>query len=1409
MAVRRVGGSVAHNTGGLTGGVVSSRGCPGEVEVAYVLGDVSYNTADGAQSEFLGGGNISYGGGVIWHLPEFVRGGEVRKGGNVRLSDVSGTVSHNSAVAEYNGQRAGYGGVIYSYGAEVEMARVGAGIYRNTAAYGGGVVFTYEAGAEVSDVDGDIKYNHADSGGVFYVLGAYDRFNQQVSGLDVRNVTGVIGANTALNGGVVANSWGRGTLHAAALLRFEGVAGGLVGNSAQDRGAVAYWRGPVIMSGVGPISHNACVYGEGGVVEAYEGVVLRDVGEITRNRCGSYGCFSSYYSVEVQQVNGDVAYNSVRAYRNFVTGDTRAVEGHEAPMRNAFSPGGVFSARGTVSVDDVRGSLSDNVGSTGAVAASFTGPLRISNVQGDICRNHADVGGAIFMGSVGFFYNSLEVVNVLGDICDNRAKYNGGFIGTDEFTSANVIRVDTVGGSITRNAAEYGSGGAVYVGGAETDDGVSVQISRVAGDVSFNTAALFGGAVHATGAVQLNVVGGHILDNSAGLSGGALYASTVVVREVGGDIRRCSAGEFGGFAYASASLNTLFGDPEGSGVEVDGVTGSITQCTAHTGGVVALANLSVFGPAPIQDTPSGIGQVINRRAPAEKRGNFATAVGVTLRNIGGDISYNLALGGYSLLGRVVDEPSGTKYGDYGGYGNGGVVYALADSFAATSVPVLIEEVDGSIIENEAEHSGGVVWSKYAQGDVVVRRVRGDVSFNKAWIGGGGVIAKAFSPAGHAEVVEVSGDICHNTAFTRGGVIEVLSPEGAPASGTVTNIGGGAIQNNVAGESGGVVYSQRGAFVDAGEGVVLGNRPETAVSRGDDPALVQVTGSLVLEAGESAAISIEQEPSSGTENVPLPTQPRVSISGAQEGHELPVRVVAVKPNGDEVLLEGPFNVVFDDDIEFQDIALPFVAQNVSLRFELIATPCNSTDPVVLGSASTQLFNVSECAFPAPAVCPNDIEVVNKQHECSAFVHVPAAFSRKCSDPLISHDVSDAVDGDELDPREAVGEYPVGLTFVTYTLANSLGVEDTCQVRVTVVDTEPPVLSCPEPVTVFTDEGQCGAAVQLELPEVEDNCDPGQVALSRDFPSSFFPLGTTTVTFRGLDDAGNVGVCSTSVTVVDDEAPTIQCPGAAVVGCGALPSFQAPVGTDNCPGAQTSQLTGPTIGTTTPLPPGLSTFTFEVVDGTGERATCTFSVTTEDAWYLDADGDGIGAGEPIVQCPAPGPNYVADKGSDCNDNNPNLSVWRYPDADRDGFGNSLLPQCTARLVQLKRGVPDDDTAPLLLIGGDCNDRDPLINPNQIELCNGVDDNCDGRVDEGCTPPAPPPSVPSIPQPPLAPEPPLPSEATVIILPTPLPRSPASPVEPVIIVQPAVFTDSAASALSASAFAALVCAALALLW
>jgi hypothetical protein len=134
-----------------------------------------------------------------------------------------------------------------------------------------------------------------------------------------------------------------------------------------------------------------------------------------------------------------------------------------------------------------------------------------------------------------------------------------------------------------------------------------------------------------------------------------------------------------------------------------------------------------------------------------------------------------------------------------------------------------------------------------------------------------------------------------------------------------------------------------------------------------------------------------------------------------------------------------------------------------------------------------------------------------------------------------------------------------------------------------------------------------------------------------------------------------------------------------------------------------------------------------------------------WYLDMDNDGYYTGLGIAQCYSPGTGYRYSGiigGSDCNDADPAINpgatetcngvddncdgtvdeglafITYYQDADGDGFGNPSVSQSTCD------GAPTGYIA----AAGDCDDGDPAINPGATETCNGVDDNCNGTVDEG---------------------------------------------------------------------------------
>lgn len=157
------------------------------------------------------------------------------------------------------------------------------------------------------------------------------------------------------------------------------------------------------------------------------------------------------------------------------------------------------------------------------------------------------------------------------------------------------------------------------------------------------------------------------------------------------------------------------------------------------------------------------------------------------------------------------------------------------------------------------------------------------------------------------------------------------------------------------------------------------------------------------------------------------------------------------------------------------------------------------------------------------------------------------------------------------------------------------------------------------------------------------------------------------------------------------------------------------------------------------------TVEALDSDADGVPDTEDCAPEDAlysvdqhWFFDGDGDGYGDPSAFAEACVPAEDFVLDN-TDCDDlhadvspaeveicdgvdNNCDMQVdeglmvdfwW---DGDADGFGDAQVPlsACVAPVGYVENS-------------DDCDDFQPKSYPGATEVCDTLDNNCDGQVDE----------------------------------------------------------------------------------
>ncbi|HOY92143.1 MAG TPA: HYR domain-containing protein, partial [Prolixibacteraceae bacterium] len=304
---------------------------------------------------------------------------------------------------------------------------------------------------------------------------------------------------------------------------------------------------------------------------------------------------------------------------------------------------------------------------------------------------------------------------------------------------------------------------------------------------------------------------------------------------------------------------------------------------------------------------------------------------------------------------------------------------------------------------------------------------------------------------------------------------------------------------------------------------------------------------------------------------------------------------------------------------------------------------------------------------------------------------------------------------------------------------------------------PTISCPGNILDNTDEDVCTALVSGIATPTYSDPDDNIVSVTwtmtgattdvspqtgiNILTSHTFNLGTTTVTYRVTDAGGLSEECSFTVTVIDNQNPTIECPSSVTVSADANSctasgvTLGTPTFSDNC----TLPSNALTNDAPSVFPLGTTVVIWTVTDGAGLTSTCSQLVTVLDnqnPQLVDVPSGGdLGCNPGLADLPACDPGVTATDncgtatvqctpGDVIEDGCDRSQTFTY--SAKDAFGNEASATVTYTWKV-------DNTPPVisnLPAGGDLGCNPGLADLPACSLNVMATDNCDGAVNVTCT-------------------------------------------------------------------------------
>ncbi len=189
------------------------------------------------------------------------------------------------------------------------------------------------------------------------------------------------------------------------------------------------------------------------------------------------------------------------------------------------------------------------------------------------------------------------------------------------------------------------------------------------------------------------------------------------------------------------------------------------------------------------------------------------------------------------------------------------------------------------------------------------------------------------------------------------------------------------------------------------------------------------------------------------------------------------------------------------------------------------------------ATDEANNFSECSFNVfvihsntrvisdAAFCPPDIIQESKPARCGA---------------IVNYSFPDTKDNERYQLMEGIASgrfFPCGTTINKFQKTVSQNLVQECSFKVTVKETEEPILHCPNDTVIYCKANENSIRFSYDTPEAYDNCGIDSLTRVQGLVSGAeFPVGVTQIRYKATDKSGNSSECSFNVSVVGSSKMT---------------------------------------------------------------------------------------------------------------------------------------------------------------------------------------------------------------------------------------------------------------------------------